>query len=667
MCGIFAVLRKAYSDERIFEILKDGMLLLQNRGYDSIGISALVDFNTRKEETHHFVWKKASSKDVYAMDSFQKLCFSDADSYDNVIAHTRWATHGPKTDENAHPHHDQSRKIWVIHNGILENYKDLYAKCIVDGDQFESQTDTEVIAHWLGKHWDIQSPLKGLAEAEKHMEGTWALIIQHVDFPENIWIMKRGSPLCIAYTENAWILASEGNALGKYVHDFCALNEHQILQISSHSPMVDVYQQVTPEHCVSLPDCNPMEMRVYRYFWEQFKILHGQVRIVQDINPILLPSPYPYWMIREIMEQPEAFRRALNHGARWEPNRPGVHLGGLSPVEKSFDHITSLLFVACGTSLYAGQWGAVWFRRLLELHSISTLDASEWDSTQWARDNTAYCFLSQSGETKDVHRAIMQLKNEAPYKSLFSIVNVVDSLIARETGVGLYCNAGPERAVASTKSFLNQCAILSLVLVWFYENRKPTDEPWPEWAITWRKDVNAFPDVLESWLKDQYNLTHVQGVIEHLLEKERVFILGRGSTVAIAREGALKLKEVAYIHAEGFVGGALKHGPFSLIEEGTPVIILAVDTGEKEDILRKQIIAAEETKSRGAFVIFITDSNHPDIEHCSNYIIRIPTCGYMTSLLTIVPLQLLAYYIAIVKDVNPDYPRNLAKVVTVDG
>lgn len=670
MCGIIAFLRGRDSNQNSWKIIYDGISMLQNRGYDSIGCHAIVD-QTR------FMWKMASTVDKMAIEPFQEVCEHTSELFGNIMAHTRWATHGPKTDENAHPHCDNSGKIWIVHNGILENYQDLRDICVKYGDIFHSQTDTEVIAHWIGHNWNKEDPLLGLCVAEQRMEGTWALIIQHLDYPNQLWVMKHGSPLCLAYLPcGSWALASEGSALSGYANDFCALNEHQIFELNNesneilirimqkHYDFIDTLHglQLSPEKHIS-----PREGKNIIKSWKEFKKFHGQVRIIQEMNPVRSPDPFAHWMIREIMEQPDALRRAMNHGARWNPEGPGTHLGGLSKIEKTISSIQSIIFVACGTSGYAGQWAADWFRRRLGLHHVSNLDASEWDSSQWVRPDTAYCFLSQSGETKDVHRALVQLKKDSPETIIYSIVNVVDSLIARETGVGLYCNAGPERAVASTKSFLNQCVVLGIIMIWFLEHQIKPLEIWPQWAIQWRESMSHLPIVLENWLQNQKFINKIKSLSMFFKEKERVFVLGRGNTVSIAREGALKLKEVAYVHAEGFVGGALKHGPFSLIEKGTPVIILAAEHGDGEENVRKQILAAEETKSRGAVIIFITDSLLPEIKQVSDYLIETPECGDFSSLLQIIPIQLLAYYTAIGKGINPDYPRNLAKVVTVDG
>jgi len=365
------------------------------------------------------------------------------------------------------------------------------------------------------------------------------------------------------------------------------------------------------------------------------------------------PYPYKHWMLKEIMEQPESIARCLNNGGRINGNE--IKLGGLDDNREILLKFNHVKILACGTSLHAGIYGANFLRKWGEFRCVEVIDASELSEDDII-DDVLYIVLSQSGETKDVHRA-MELIRQKTTSKILGIVNVVASLIARDVDFGVYVNAGSEKAVASTKSFIGQCIVLVMISMWFQQNR----------LLVNKKSVNSLLS-LELSSYQTINMCHeyIKVLSEQLKDKEHIFILGRSTNYAIALEGALKIKEISYIHAEGYAGGALKHGPFALIEKGTPIILIAPNDGT----FGKMHNCAEEVKSRGAQVILITDMSKSEVIKYGNVydeIIPIAKCGYFTSLLSVIPLQLLSYYIALEKNLNCDFPRNLAKVVTVDG
>lgn len=644
MCGIIAFLLEQGSQYGI-QIIQQGIQILQNRGYDSIGVSMF-------HQKGHIFWKDASTNDALAIKKLNQIIPEWNIDVLSGIAHTRWATHGAKTRENAHPH--QYNKLIVVHNGILENYHELY----IENETYLSTTDTEVIVHWFAKDLpdspSVDDITKHLVKQSKFMNGTWALIIQHLDYPTHLWIMKHGSPLCLARNNDNWFCASEPNAIP--TQKYYSFPESIICHIQNNNDIIDIASQST----------------INKIHWEHLKQEIGSIRTKNYYQNINSPQPFPHWLIREIYEQPDVIERAFNMGGRLPINSPEwVHLRGLQDV-KLTEQIKGVAMVGCGTSLYASQWAAYWFRKLIPGFRVDVIDASEWDNDLWARTDLMYIFLSQSGETKDVHRAILNLKEVTSQNDtiLLGVINVVESLIARELGRGVYCNAGLEHSVASTKSFTAQCIVLGQILLWVYSEIYQDKNIYfskNESLKLWKTSLLNFPEIAKQMLYPGCDLQkQMKNLAQKLNTAQKCFCLGRGNTTAIAFEAALKLKEVSYIHAEGFVGGSLKHGPFSLIEPGTPIFIFSAFD---EENTKKQILTAEETRSRGAFVIWISDyrlSNKQ--EWCvDEQIIINNKLKYWSSLACIFPIQLLAYEMAILRRINPDYPRNLAKVVSVDG
>ena len=648
MCGIIAFLHSLVTRESLdrygYEILLNGLYQLQNRGYDSVGLSVFLNDN------RHFMWKKSSIKNRLALNIFEKS-LPDTFLYKNKcrmgMAHTRWATHGSKTDENAHPHSCCDRRLFLIHNGIIENYKDLKLPEHV----YLSQTDTEVVVHYLEQDLpdtdDVIVIMRHFVEQMRNICGTWAFILQFAKFPGKIWVMKHGSPLCVGRGERDgdWYLASEPSALP--VRDYYSIPDSSMFMIED-----------TSSNLLVVNDCE-----IEWVSWEEYS--RGlDMKTKPDYDEMVKPDTH--WMLKEILEQPEVIRRAINYGGRLPTNvNQWVHLGGLMNIDlgEAFD---SLCLVGCGTSLYASQWGGYWIRKMLSIR-VNIVDASEWDNDLWARKNTVYVYLSQSGETKDVHRALCELKRVSrPGEFIqLGIINAVESLIARDLGQGIYCNAGIERAVASTKSFTAQCITLGLLLMWLYERiyRDSYERTNNREILLWKENLLGLSDTVENWLVKSSLREQVRRIAGKIYQQQHCFCLGRKSMVSIAYEAALKLKEVSYIHAEGFVGGALKHGPFSLLREGTPVILFSSQGADGEESVKKQLIVAEEVKARGAFVIWVSDT----VVHKMDEEIIVPGVnGAWSSLISIIPIQLLAYEMALLSGINPDYPRNLAKVVTVD-
>lgn len=641
-CGIVAFV----GDEPATPYLLEGLQILQNRGYDSAGIATL------SQSTGSLVSSKFASVGSTS-DCIDLLVQHAPGRHDGDtlgIAHTRWATHGGKTDANAHPHLDSKERVAIVHNGTIENSGQLKAELQKQGVQFKSQTDTEVIAQLIGHYLDQNmNILDAVQKTLSRLEGTWGLAIIHKDSPGQVIAARNGSPLVLGIGKNRMFVASELSAFSRHTNQYISLNDGEVAVVTAEgSVALD-----TPERRQTAPE-----------------------EVIE-----LSPAPYPHWTIKEIMEQPEAISRTLNYGARF--NADGlVKLGGLEANKELLLNIRHLLMAACGTSLFASQYGAHLFKSLKCFDTVQTIDAAEVTSESFPAHQGGLVVASQSGETKDTHRSVVVAADQLI--PCFSVVNQVGSLIARSTNCGVYLNAGREHAVASTKAFTTQVTAFALVAGWFAQNRamEAAGEAAGAGAGGQGSLMAKGPMFIHSQRRAElieaiHRLPIYTGMTlltrpqcarlaQELVAKDaqHMFILGKGFGESIAKEGALKIKEVTYVHAEGFSGGALKHGPFALLQQGTPVVCLVLNDQHAE-LMR---IAAIETRARGAHTIVITDkpSLAEGLTSSPDDVIVIPSNGPLSALLAVVPLQLMAYEMAVKKGINPDKPKNLAKAVTVD-
>lgn len=430
-------------------------------------------------------------------------------------------------------------------------------------------------------------------------------------------VAKNGSPLCIGLGEGKSFVASEPAAFGMITRDFISLENGEMAVVRADRAGLDLTRlEKAPEDTIATS-----------------------------------PAPHPHWTIKEILEQPEAIKRTLNYGARLA-EEDGVKLGGLDAHAQELLTIDHLVIAACGTSYHAGLYGAMAMRAMKAFTTVQVVDASEITAHHFPAEGAGLLVLSQSGETKDTHRAVALAQNAGI--PVFSVINAVGSLIARTTKCGVYLNAGREHAVASTKAFITQVTALEMIAVWFAEHRNKERA----------RRVNILTELRRLSTNVQETLQTRSGceeIARNLLKADHAFILGKGPGESIAREGALKIKEITYLHAEGYPGGALKHGPFALITEGTPVVLVILDDAHG-NLMRT---AAEEVRARGAYTIVVTD-NMKLAEGVADDVVCIPHADSLTALLATVPLQLIAYELAVLKGINPDKPRNLAKAVTVD-
>jgi len=605
MCGIIAYI----GNDNSFEKCLSGLKQLQNRGYDSAGICNVSnnDFlNT----------KFASNADESAINKLEKC-----DYYANVsIGHTRWATHGSKTDVNSHPHVSNDGIFSLVHNGIIENYIELKNMLIGEGYIFHSHTDSEVVVNLLSFFYKINANVKvSIQSTIQKLEGTWGLAILCKNEPNKIYTTRHGSPILVSINENMAMITSEQSGFCNLVSNYIVLENHDICIIEQRS---DTIKLITNEI----------------YTPKTFRGTEFQTT----------PDKFPYWTIKEIYEQYDSSLRAISHSGRLMSNNL-VKLGGFSEHKKELLELQNIILLGCGTSYHAGMIGLHYLKQIGDFCCVQLFDGAEFARHDIPKHGkTGLILLSQSGETKDLHRCIQIGRENDLF--LIGVVNVVDSLIAREVDCGCYLNAGREVAVASTKSFTSQVIVLNLIALWFAQEK------------------NIFEKVRKQYIKDLRNLHHdIEKTIEScilsiddilpLLSHDNCFLLGKGQGEAIAKEGALKIKEISYIHAEGYSTSSLKHGPFALLNEVFPVILLAPDN----EFFSKSENTYQEIHSRGANIIYITDK---DVE--KDNIIKISRNKSFQDLLCVIPLQLIAYKLSLLRNINPDMPRNLAKVVTVE-
>ena len=611
MCGIAAFL----GDANAYKIIYNGLVQLQNRGYDSAGISVI---HNDKFITH----KYASEPNKSALDLLEK---ENKYLQSTIgIGHTRWATHGAKTDINSHPHHSFDEKFSVVHNGIIENFQDIKMFLAEKGIQMISQTDTEIITNLLAYYYNenksIEMSIKKVTEQSK---GTWGLCILCKDEPNKIYCTRHGSPLLVGIENNMVMVTSEQSGFCNIFNKYIVLNNRDICVLEYNKNDKKVYIDTKDNYI------------------EKTAI---------EMNNALTPAPYEHWTLKEINEQVDSTMRVISLGGRISSNNT-MHLGGLNAHTSHLMALDNLILLGCGTSFHSGMMSLHYFKEVSNFNCVQLFDGAEFENKDIPRNGkTGIILISQSGETKDLHRCVKIAQNNDLF--MIGVVNVVDSLIAREVHCGCYLNAGREVAVASTKAFTSQSILLSMIAMWFAQQKNIHQFKREKMIKDLRKlhmDIKTTIEICENQIEDILSLFD---------DQNHCFILGKGLGESVAKEGALKIKEISYVHAEGYSTSSLKHGPFALLEKDFPVILLAPE----DDYYDKSMNAYEEIKSRYATVITITDNKLCEKQHS----IKIPLNETFRHLLCVIPLQIIAYQLSVKKGLNPDMPRNLAKVVTVE-
>jgi glucosamine--fructose-6-phosphate aminotransferase (isomerizing) len=615
MCGIICYCGK----KQAVPILINGLKRLEYRGYDSAGFAVVA--NDGKGSKNISVKTKGR---VNLLEEKQRDLEIDATF---GIAHTRWATHGKPSQINAHPQTDCSNKISVVHNGIIENYQDLKKELQDRGHVFKSDTDTEVIAHLIEDNFD-ESTLNledAVLKAVEQLSGTFGLAVIHTDVDHQVVIVKRGSPIIIGIGDNEYFAASDSNALAPYTNRMIYLSDDEIAILNSND-----------YHIKNLKS----------------EDLDKKIEILDTQDYKVDKKGFEHYMLKEIFEQPESIRNAFR--GRIIENEGVSKLGGLEPVLDRIKNMKRLIIVSCGTSYYAGLVGRYIFEHLTELN-IEVELASEFRYRRLKLDeDVAVLALSQSGETADTLAAIKEGKRKGAL--LLGIVNSVGTSIAQATDAGVYNHAGPEIGVASTKIYTSQLVIQTLIALFIGRYQGLS-------FIEGSEIINALlriPDQVSEILE---GAEKVKAIAQKYSKYRDFLYIGRLFNYPTALEGALKLKEISYIHAEGYAAGEMKHGPISLIDRNFPTVAIAPD----DLTLDKMLSNMQEIKARKGKILSVTNGNVPKVFDISDDVFIVPrTNPILQPILNIIPLQLFAYYIAREKGRDIDKPRNLAKSVTVE-
>ena len=608
MCGIVGYI----GNEQAAPILLDGLAKLEYRGYDSAGI-AVYDGT-----------KVATLKSKGRLKVLSELSHDGATLPGTVgIGHTRWATHGSPSDVNAHPHFNKEESIVVVHNGIIENYLKLKKKLEKKGYEFISETDTEVIAHLLDYYYK-GNPLEAITKIMHRMEGSYALGIIFKDHPEELYAVRKDSPLIVGHTENGNIIASDVPAVLKYTRDVYFIENEEIVRMTDSTMEFFTVDE------------EPIEKESTRIDW--------------DINAAE-KGGFEHFMLKEMYEQPKAILDTFSPRIKGD----NIVIEELKMSDDEIRAIKKIMIVACGSANHTGMTSKYIFEGLARIPVEVDLASEFRYRNPILEEGTLVVVVSQSGETADSLAALREA--QARGAKVLGIVNVVGSSIAREADNVMYTWAGPEIAVATTKAYSSQLIALYLLAMKFAHARGTLDDTGLKEML---EDLQKLPEQVELLLN---NKNKIQKFANRYLAAKDVFFIGRGIDYAISMEGSLKLKEISYIHSEAYAAGELKHGTISLIEEGT--LVAAVLT--QEDLYKKMISNMEEVRTRGAFVMAVTNEGNTDVERVADYVIYIPeTNRYFANSLAIIPLQLFGYYVSVGRGCDVDKPRNLAKSVTVE-
>ncbi|MCD6380211.1 glutamine--fructose-6-phosphate transaminase (isomerizing) [bacterium] len=610
MCGIIGYVGKS---NRVGEILLEGLKRLEYRGYDSAGLAIIRDNSLFVEKT--------SGKIEKLEKKLEKVDLSGSLG----IGHTRWATHGPPTTKNAHPHTDCSGKIALIHNGIVENYQTLKTSLESDGHKFVTETDTEVLVHLVEKFYHDNKLEEAVQKALDVVEGTYGILVISSSEPDKLVGARNGSPVVVGIGENEYFIASDVSAILEHTRQVIYLKDQQMVV-------------VTPEHFSTMTVKNEsVEHVVETVDWDLDMIEKGG---------------FDHFMLKEIFEQPETIRNAMR--GRLLEEYGISKLGGLNMSEQELREVKRIVFVACGTSWHAALIGEYMIEEKARI-PVEVEYASEFRyRNPIIEDDTLVMAISQSGETVDTLAGMREAREKGA--QCMGICNVVGSTIARESGRGVYIHAGPEIGVASTKAFTSQITVLSLLALML--GRMHTMS-----SSEGRQIIKALEEIPEQISKILGKNEEIKKISEKCCYYNNFLYLGRGANYPVALEGALKLKEISYVHAEGYPAAEMKHGPIALIDENMPVVIIC----PRDNAYQKILGNINEVKARKGKIIAITSEGNEEIANMADHVIFIPeTLDFLYPILSIIPLQLIAYHIAVLRGCHVDQPRNLAKSVTVE-
>jgi glucosamine--fructose-6-phosphate aminotransferase (isomerizing) len=611
MCGIVGYI----GEKQAFPILIKGLKRLEYRGYDSAGVALLNDQTCLYK-------RKGKVSDL------EEFIGSNSVSGTIGMGHTRWATHGEPNDINAHPHASFHNKFIVIHNGIIENYAPLKDKLIKLGYQFKSETDTEVLANLIEYIYlsDKMTAEVAVRLALLKVIGAYGLVVMCNDEPDQLIAARKGSPLVIGIGQGEYFLASDATPIVEYTKSVIYMNDGDMAVIKKNE-----LQLKTIDDEVLIPNIQELSL---------------------DIGEIDKMG-FEHFMLKEIYEQPKAITDTFR--GRFTADHKQIHLGGLHAVWPNIEKARRIIIIGCGTSWHAGLVGEY----LIEEFARIPVEVEYGSEFRYRKpiiySDDVVIAISQSGETADTLAAIKLAKQAGAM--VIGICNVVGSSIPRETDAGVYTHAGPEIGVASTKAFTAQVTVLTMIALKLAHNKYQISDEYYQQMI---KELSLIPERIEKVLESN---DHIKAISKLYKDCNNALYLGRGFLFPVALEGALKLKEISYIHAEGYPAAEMKHGPIALIDENMPIVVIAT----KDSSYEKIVSNIQEVKARNGKIIAVVTEGDDTIKKMANHVIEVPeTPEFLAPLISVIPLQLLSYHIAVMRGCNVDQPRNLAKSVTVE-
>lgn len=612
MCGIVGYI----GHREAWPIVLKGLKRLEYRGYDSAGIALINDTDLN-------IYKKAGK--VLELENFSE----GKDLSGTIgIGHTRWATHGAPSDRNSHPHTSNNGKLTIIHNGIIENYATLKEELISRGHEFKSDTDTEVLVHLIEEIYKNEDTdlLEAVRIALNEVTGAYAIVLMDADHPDQLIAARKGSPLVIGVGAGEYFIASDATPIVEYTKNVIYLNDNEIAFLKRDELLIKRLDNV-----VQTPYIQALELKL----------------------EMLEKGGYEHFMLKEIFEQSRSIRDCMR--GRIYPNEGIVQLGGIKEYAEKLKNVDRIIIVACGTSWHAGLVAEYLIEEYARI-PVEVEYASEFRyRNPIITEKDVVIAISQSGETADTMAAIEMAKERGA--TIFGVCNVVGSSIPRLTHAGVYTHVGPEIGVASTKAFTGQVTVLTLMAFYMAQQKGTVSHSKLVELLT---ELDCIPDKIQKALESN---DMIQEIAAKFKDSRNCLFLGRGSGFPVALEGALKLKEISYIHAEGYPAAEMKHGPIALIDEEMPVVVIATKNSSYEKVISN----IQEVKARKGIVLAIVTEGDTEVRKMADYCIEIPDSSEaFLPLLATIPLQLLSYHIALMRGCNVDQPRNLAKSVTVE-
>jgi glucosamine--fructose-6-phosphate aminotransferase (isomerizing) len=612
MCGIVGYIgfREAWP------IVIKGLKRLEYRGYDSAGVALIGESGLN-------IYKKAGK--VVELENFAE----GRDQTGSIgIGHTRWATHGAPSDRNSHPHTSNDGRLSIIHNGIIENYATIKEELLKRGHTFNSDTDTEVLVHLIEEIYKNENNdlLEAVRLALQEVSGAYAIVVMDKNYPDQLIAARKGSPMVIGVGEGEYFIASDATPIVEYTKNVIYLKDNEIAFLKRDELVIKRLDNVE-----QTPYIQELEMKL----------------------EMLEKGGFEHFMLKEIYEQPRSIRDCLR--GRIYPNEGRVQLGGLQEYAEKFKNIDRIIIIACGTSWHAGLVGEYLIEEYARI-PVEVEYASEFRyRNPIITEKDIVIAISQSGETADTMAAIEMAKEKGA--TIFGVCNVVGASIPRITHAGAYTHAGPEIGVASTKAFTAQVTVLTLIAFFMAQQRGTVQNSKLVELLT---ELDLIPEKIQQALAADDMIREISARFK---DSRNCLFLGRGSGFPVALEGALKLKEISYIHAEGYPAAEMKHGPIALIDEEMPVVVIATKNSSYEKVISN----IQEVKARKGIVLAIVTEGDETVRAMADYVIEIPDASEaFLPLLATIPLQLLSYHIAVLRGCNVDQPRNLAKSVTVE-